>query len=48
MSVSTNEENPTTALDVSWTAPDTTGIPPITGYDVQYRVREVREIGSTT
>ena len=38
LSVSPNEENPTTTLDVSWTAPDTTGIPPITGYDVQYRV----------
>ena len=24
-------------LDVSWTAPSTTGKPPITGYDVQYR-----------
>ena len=39
LSVSTNDDNPTTALDVSWTAPDTTGIPPITGYDVQYRVQ---------
>ena len=38
LSVSTNDDNPTTALDVSWTAPDTTGIPEITGYDVQYRV----------
>ena len=37
LSVSPNEENPTMALDVSWTAPDTTGIPEITGYDVQYR-----------
>ena len=37
LSVSTNNDNPTTALDVSWTAPDTTGIPEITGYDVQYR-----------
>ena len=37
LSVSTNDGNPTTALDVSWTAPDTTGIPAITGYDVQYR-----------
>ena len=36
LSVSTNDDNPTTALDVSWTAPDTTGIPAITGYDVQY------------
>ena len=37
LSVSTNDDNPTTTLDVSWTAPDTTGIPAITGYDVQYR-----------
>ena len=37
LSVSTNDDNPTTALDVSWTAPDTTGIPAITGYDLQYR-----------
>ena len=37
--VSTNEDNPTAALDVIWTAPDTTGIPPITGYDVRYRVQ---------
>ena len=27
----------TTDLDVSWTAPDMTGKPPITDYDVQYR-----------
>ena len=39
LSVSPNEENPTTALDVTWTAPDTTGIPAITGYNVQYRVQ---------
>ena len=37
LSASTNHDSPTTALDVSWTAPDTSGIPPITGYDVQYR-----------
>ena len=36
LSVSTNDGNPTTALDVSWFAPDTAGIPAITGYDVQY------------
>ena len=39
LSVSTNDDNPTTALDLSWTAPNTSGIPPITGYDVQYRIR---------
>ena len=37
LSVSTNDDNPSTALDVSWTAPDADGIPPITGYDIQYR-----------
>ena len=35
LSVSTNNDNPITALDMSWTAPDTTGIPAITGYDVR-------------
>ena len=39
LSVSANEDNPTTAFDVSWTAPDTTGIPTITGYDMRYRTR---------
>ena len=39
LSVSTNDDSPTTALDVSWTAPDSTGIPAISGYDVQYRTR---------
>ena len=39
LSASTNHDSPTTALDVSWTAPDTSGIPPITGYDLQYRVQ---------
>ena len=38
LSISTSQDNPTTALDVRWTVPDTTGIPPITGYEVQYRV----------
>ena len=28
----------TTSIDVSWTAPSTTGKPPISDYDVQYRV----------
>ena len=30
---------PATALDLQWTPPNTTGIPPITGYDVQYRLQ---------
>ncbi len=29
---------PETSLDVTWTAPDTTGRPPLTDYDVRYRV----------
>ena len=28
----------TTSIDISWTAPSTTGKPPISDYDVQYRV----------
>ena len=36
--VTPNSTTPTTKLDVSWTAPDMTGKPAITGYDVQYRV----------
>ena len=34
-----NATTPKTKLDVSWTAPDVTGMPPITDYDVQYRVQ---------
>ena len=30
--------NATDSLEVSWTAPDTTGIPDITGYELQYQV----------
>ncbi len=37
LSVSPNAENSTTTLDASWTAPDASGIPPISGYDVRYR-----------
>ncbi len=28
-----------TSLDVSWSAPDTDGVPPITDYDVEYKVQ---------
>ena len=35
--VSRSSDSPKTKLDVSWTAPDTTGIPPVTDYDVRYR-----------
>ena len=48
LSVSTNQDSPTMALDVSWTAPDITGIPPITGYDVQYRVNGIPAGSITT
>lgn len=37
-----NAEEPTAALDVTWTAPDTTGTAPVTGYALQYR-----ELGAT-
>ncbi len=37
-SVSQNTSSPKTSLDLSWTAPDVTGKPAITGYDVQYRL----------
>ncbi len=36
-SVSQNTATPKTKLDVSWTAPDVTGKPAITDYDVQYK-----------
>ena len=56
LSISTNQDNPTSALDVSWTAPDTTGIPPISRFDVQYRevgsgvwsTHEFDSVGTTT
>ena len=35
--VAKNSATPTTKLDVSWAAPDMTGKPAITDYDVQYR-----------
>ena len=35
--VSANSTTPTTKIDVSWTAPDMTGKPAISDYDVQYR-----------
>ena len=36
-SVTQNATTPKTKLDVSWTAPDMTGKPAVTDYDVQYR-----------
>ena len=36
--VTANTATPTTKLDVSWAAPDMTGKPAITDYDVQYRL----------
>ncbi len=41
-SVSVNSTTPTSKLDASWTAPDMTGKPAITDYDVQYR-----QVGAT-
>ncbi len=37
-SVSANTATPASKLDVSWTAPDMTGKPAISDYDVQYRL----------
>ena len=37
-SVTRSSSSPTSKLEVSWTAPDMTGKPPITDYDVQYRL----------
>ena len=37
-SVVRNAGDPAHALDISWTAPDMTGKPAVTGYSVQYRV----------
>ena len=36
--LSVDPDSPKTALDVSWTAPDNTGRPDITDYDLRYRV----------
>ena len=37
ITVATNTTTPVSKIDVSWTAPDMTGKPAITGYDLQYR-----------
>ena len=37
LTVATNTTTPTTKIDVSWTAPDMTGKPALSGYDLQYR-----------
>ena len=40
MSIKRNADNPTSTLDVSWTAPVVpSDVPPITGYELQYRER---------
>ena len=40
MSIKTNADNPTSTLDVSWTAQVVpSDVPPITGYELQYRNR---------
>ena len=38
ITVAKNTATPTSKIDVSWTAPDMTGKPAITGYDLQYRL----------
>ena len=42
-SVERSSSEPNTALDVSWTAPDSTGRPAIAGYDVRYRKEAASE-----
>ena len=37
VTVELNDTTPTTKIDVSWTAPDMTGKPDISGYDLEYR-----------
>ena len=37
ITVSKNTATPTSKIDVSWTAPDMTGKPALSGYDLQYR-----------
>ena len=41
ITVANNSTTPSTKIDVSWTAPDMTGKPKITDYDVQYRLSGV-------
>ncbi len=38
ISVANNSATPTSKIDVSWTAPDMSGKPAISGYNVQYRL----------
>ena len=38
ITVSKNTDTPTSEIDVSWTAPDMTGKPAITGYDLEYKL----------
>ena len=38
IAVANNSATPTTKIDVSWTAPDMTGKPAISDYDVQYKL----------
>ena len=41
MSITRNPDNPTSALDVSWRAPPvSSGVPAITGFQLQYRERD--------
>ena len=44
ITVTTNSTTPTTKIDVSWTAPDMTGKPALSDYDVQYRLAGGRRL----
>ena len=48
ISVSASSTTPTTKIDVSWTAPDMTGKPAITDYDVRYRLSTATRRGPRT
>ena len=43
INVSTNTTTPDSKIDVSWTAPDMTGKPPISDYDVQYKLSNAND-----
>ena len=47
-SVTQPNSDPETSLEVAWSAPDTTGKPAITDYDVRYRVKESTGWSSAT
>ena len=43
ISVTNNADNPTKKIDVSWVAPDMTGKPPISDYDLEYKLADAND-----